>query len=135
VTVKPTRQWRDLSFLKIQTTKPQDEIKYRLHKAQVSFVICGVDHSRWVGYAFVKDDFGSELEDIEDDDFSYEGFHRDPITQGKFDANLPIWDPRAYFLTVLEIWTVQVLKEWTYLVRTVERSINEYVCCEFSLPL
>jgi len=115
-------------FLKIQTSKSQDEGNYGIYKAQISFVICGSDHRRWVAYAFVDTDFDSkELGDEED--FPYEGVQEDPIaSDSKVDANRPIWSPREYFLMIVKIRVDQVRKEWEFLVRTVERSINGYVC-------
>lgn len=101
-----------------------------MHEAQISFVVCGSDNRRWVGYAFVDTD--SDGDDLADHNFPHEGFHADPIaSDGKLDANLPIWDPREYFLMIFEIRMAQVLKEWEYLVLTVERSIKRYVCCRF----
>ncbi|OCK76085.1 hypothetical protein K432DRAFT_307150 [Lepidopterella palustris CBS 459.81] len=124
---RPPRQWTDLSFLNIQTPKFQDKRKYGTCKARFSLIICGSDHRRWVGYAFVDRDFDSE--ELEEDDFSYEGIQEDPIaSNGELDANLPIWDPREYFLMIFDIQMAKVLKEWENLVRAVERCINEHVC-------
>jgi hypothetical protein len=123
----PPRQWTDLSFLKIQTSRSEDQKKCGIYEAQISFVICGSDNWRWVAYAFVDTDFNGE--DLGDEVFSYEGVHEDPIaSDAKLDANLPIGDPREYFLMIFEIRMAQVLKEWELLVRTVERSIKRYVC-------
>jgi len=79
---------------------------------------------RWVAYAFVDTDIDGE--DLGDEVFSYV---KDPIaSDGELDANLPIENPREYFLMIFEIRIAQVLKAWEYLVRTVERSIKQYVC-------
>jgi hypothetical protein len=122
-----------LSFLKIQTPNSQDRRKYGIYEAQISFVICGPDETRWVAYAFVDTDFGGE--DMGDEPSSCDGIGWDPIaTEGKLDANLPIWDPREYFLIIFEIRIAQVRKEWEYLVRTVERSIKRHVCFSQRCP-
>jgi hypothetical protein len=115
-----------------------------MHEAQISFVLCGSDHQRWVAYAFVDTDF--EEDDVPDEIVPDEQIREvsvplddelgvakvpiwDPIAlDGGLDANLPIWDPRLYFLVILEIRMAQVLREWEFLVRTVERSISRYVC-------
>jgi hypothetical protein len=120
-----------LSFLKLQVPKSKDPIKkFGIHEAQISFVICGADNTRWVVYAFVDTD--SDDEELEDEILSYREFHADPLSDGELDANCPIWDPREYFLRIVEIRMVQVLKEWKYLARTVERSIRKYVICSVS---
>ena len=131
VNSNPTRKWTDLSFLEIQSPESQDKKVYGIHEAQISFVICGSDDGRWVGYAFVDTNFDSE--GLGDQVFPYEGVHEDLIaSDGELDANLPIWNPREYFLMICEIRIAQVLKEWEFLVRTVERSIKQYVCFVFS---
>ena len=122
----PPRQWIDLEFLQIEPQDSQNPRHYGIHEAQISFALCGPDDGRWVGYAFVDTEFDGE--DLTEDNFSYEGIHEDPIALDKMDANLPIWDPREYFLMIVEIRMAQVMKEWEYLVRTVERSITRYVC-------
>ncbi|PSS22711.1 hypothetical protein M430DRAFT_16661 [Amorphotheca resinae ATCC 22711] len=122
--INPPRQWTDLSFLKIQPPKSQDQREYGMHEAQISVVICGSDNWRWAGYAFIDTSF--EGEDLGDGIFSYEDVHEDPIaSNSELHANLPIWDPREYFLTILEIRMTQVRKELEYLVRTVERSVKQ----------
>jgi hypothetical protein len=105
----------DLSFLKIPDQKKI------MHEAQITFLICGSDDQRWAAYAFVDTHFDDE--DFGDETFSYEGFQEDPIARGKIDANLPIGDPREYFLMISNIRLTQVREEWRYLVRMVELSI------------
>jgi hypothetical protein len=125
--INPPRQWTDLSFLRIQPPKSQDQREYGMHEAQISVVICGSDNWRWAGYAFIDTSF--ESEDLGDGIFSYEDVHEDPIaSNSELHADLPIWDPREYFLTILEIRVTQVRKELEYLVRAVERSVKQNVC-------
>jgi hypothetical protein len=112
----PPRQWMDLSFLEIP-----DQKKFIMHEAQITFLICGSDDQRWAAYAF--DDTRFDEEDFGDEIFSYEGVQDDPIARGKIDANLPIGDPREYFLMIFDIRLAQVREEWKYLVRMVDRSI------------
>jgi hypothetical protein len=49
----------------------------------------------------------------------------DPL---KFDAEQSIWDPREYFLMGMEVRVVKTLKTWKYLVQSLERGIEQYVC-------
>jgi hypothetical protein len=114
----PPRQWMDLSFLEIQ-----DQKKFIMHEAQITFLICGSDDQRWAAYAF--DDTHFDEDYFGDGTFSYEGIQDDPIARGKIDANLPIGDPREYFLMIFDIRLTQVREEWKYLVRRVELSINK----------
>ncbi|KAF2181077.1 hypothetical protein K469DRAFT_590492 [Zopfia rhizophila CBS 207.26] len=130
----PPRQWTDLSFLNRQILNSQGKKQYGMYEAQISLVICGPDEKRWVGYAFVDRYFNGE--DLEEDDFSYDGVQEDPIATDFevdtnlpiIDANLPKWNPREYFLNIVEFRMAQVLKEWEGLVRKVQRSVRDYVC-------
>jgi len=130
----PRRQWTDLSFLNIQAPKSQGKRQYSMYEAQISLVICGPDEQHWDAYAFVDRYFDGE--GLEEDDFSYDGLQEDPIASDLeidtnlplVDANLPIWNPREYFLNIVEIRMAQVLKEWEHLVRKVERGVKDYVC-------
>jgi hypothetical protein len=121
----PQRKWTDLSFLKLSTPECQHDGKEGIHEAQISFVVCGPYDGQWVAYAFVDTKFDGD--DVEDDEFSYEGFQEDPISNGELDANVPIRNPRLYFLSVCKVRTAQVLREWQQIVRTVERSIRQHV--------
>jgi hypothetical protein len=69
-----------------------------------------------------------ETENLEDDIYPYKAFQEDPIaSDGKVDANLPIWNPREYFLLIFQCRMGRVLLEWKRLVRWLERNIEEYV--------
>jgi len=127
----PPRQWKDLSFLELQPFGSQNQRNYGIHQAQISVSICGSDDQRWVAYSFVDTHFDDN--NLDDEIFSYEGIQDDPIACGKIDANLPIGDPREYFLMIFEIQSNQVRKEWEYLVRMVERGIMQSV--RILLPL
>ncbi|KAF2185092.1 hypothetical protein K469DRAFT_688302 [Zopfia rhizophila CBS 207.26] len=124
---KPPRQWIDLSFLELGTTlRSKDDPEYGLYEAQFSLTICGSDNSRWVAYGFVDTDIDDD-NGLEGEDFSYLGMNADPIaSDGDVNANHPIWDPREYFLLMIEIRMRKVLKEWKGLVRKFERSIKRF---------
>ena len=101
-----------------------------MYEAQISFSIVGSDDGRWVGCAFADTYFNDNDKNFTQSDFAYEGSNanEDPIaSDGKLDANCPIMNPRAYFLTIFRIRSDQVLKEWEYLVREVERNIETHV--------
>jgi hypothetical protein len=107
---------------------PKKNTDNTLYQAQFSFLICGIDNSRWTGYCFVRDPFENEFPYLEESHASNNKGTYDPIMQ---DANKAIRDPRAYYLRVLEKRTAEALKHWKYLVRTFQRSANEYVCYHF----
>lgn len=122
----PPREWTDLAFLNLQPPNSQDQKEYIIRESQFSLVICGPDHGRWVGYNFIDDD--SDEEDLAIYNFDYEVNNEDPISLGKLDADQPIWDPREYYLTIVNIRMAQVLNEWECLIRAIERSVKNYVC-------
>ena len=103
----------------------------------MSLVIYGISDRRWVVYAFDNDDLRDndlEVEDLEDENPRYKlgYFQEDPIaSDGKVDANLPIWNPREYFLLIFQVRMGRILQEWKRLVRWLERNVEEYVCQDF----
>ena len=97
-----------------------------IRESQFSLVICGPDHGHWVGYNFIDDD--SDEEDLTIYSFDYEVNNEDPISLGKLDADQPIWDPREYYLTIVNVRMAQILNEWECLIRALERGVKNYVC-------
>lgn len=118
------RQWTDLSFLEIGANTPEAMV-YGFRETHFTMVICGLENRRWTGYSFV--DSRDDDEDLEQQVAPYEGIHRDPISDGILDANMPIGDPREYFLVILKIRFGKCLKEWKSLIRPIECSIKQYV--------
>jgi hypothetical protein len=120
----PRSQYVDSSFLEIPGLNLQEQGRPRIYKEQFSFAICGLDDRQWVAYAFVDSNINEEDSEL-DDCFS------DPIcSEGNIivEADRPILDPRMYFLTVFRSRLLKVLRDWNLLVRTLERSIQTYVC-------
>lgn len=70
---------------------------------------------------------------MEEDEFQYQTgtIHEDPIAsdngESVLDANTPIRDARAYFLTIFESRIASASSEWEDLVRAVERGVESYV--------
>ncbi|KAF2493443.1 kinase-like protein [Lophium mytilinum] len=119
----PAGQWVDISFLNGQTLNPVPGPK-TIYKSRFSLMICGSDNQRWIAYAF--EDRDSEDEAIEEDDCSYEVIQEDSIIADGTDANLPIWDPREYFLLTVERRGKNILEKWETLISAVESRINDY---------
>ena len=122
------------------TSKHRD---FNIYEAHISIVICGWNHTNWTGWAFAKTDFAVEEREEEEDDETWFNFEEceekedeDTMAEDYFasdgvgetlDANVPIWDPRYYFLRILAIRLDIVLREWRYLVQTIEYSIEHPV--------
>lgn len=136
---KPTRKRIDLSFLNIPGHN-DGHGTYGLQEAHVSVSIIGVDHHRWACYCFVDtdignarpDDRGHEDDQEETDDDEEEEMKIDPVvSDGQGDevpeADMPEWDPRAYFLRVVDVRMKQILREWENVVHVVEESVEDWV--------
>lgn len=119
------RQWTDLSFLNIPSTKTDSNVACGIYESHMTFTLCGYDENNWVGYSFVDADVDEE--ELEDLVFPYEGFHIDPITNGVLQEIVPITDPREYFLGTYHKRIDQVFQEWEPIVRKFERCITIYV--------
>lgn len=131
---KPPRLWRDVSFLQGQPTDLRGQLKSGILEAHISFVICGSDDSRWVGYAFSDDE--EEEENLEDEVSSDDVVAWDPIAwNSTVDANVPFWNPKEYFLKIIEVRMVKVLERWKDVVHVIEWNIKEGVCFDFCFQL
>jgi hypothetical protein len=96
--------------------------QFCIHESQFSLLICGTDHTRWTAYAFIDPHLDADPEET-----GYDGEDDvavDPIANDKerqiIDANRPIWDPREYYLKIVDMRTTRVLNEWTRIVRKVK---------------
>ncbi|KAM6528958.1 hypothetical protein FALCPG4_009910 [Fusarium falciforme] len=131
------RNITDLSFL---VRKPKSPVppttKAYLCEVQTTVLISGSDPWRWVAYCFVDTYFESEDkresvdaydEEVEIDEESHVHFQPDPFTTAESDANLPVLNPREYFLIVLESRLRQARDEWHTLATNMGDSINEYI--------
>jgi hypothetical protein len=121
----------DLSFLDVPTSRPREATGDIIEKVCFSLVICGTDDRHYVGYSFVDRDFEDPDEKLDGSLFDYQGPHEDPIAsdcgEGVINANHPIWDPRTYFLSVVDLRMTKTLKEWRGLARRIIRKIDHYV--------
>jgi hypothetical protein len=125
--VKPRRRRIDLSFLKLDPSEPQREVQepkevWGIQEAQISCVVAGTDNWRWIAYGFVDTEIDGVLAESSYDELSF-----DQIAAVKLKANTPIWSPRDYWIRVFEIRIDYVSKQWLYLIRKLEHSVNQYV--------
>jgi hypothetical protein len=132
--------WLDLPLPDSEPITTDRPNRFLIEKAHISTVLCVWDYSKWVGYAFSKGghtdilDNGSDESDGEDNDDD------DDISVPKEDifapqnvnhdlyAEDPIRDPREYFLRIVGVWIIFVLREYTYLVRVLEACVRTWVC-------
>ncbi len=99
----PMRKSRNLSFLETDDPSGRGEDDW-LHQAQVSCLVTGHSSTYWTAFCCVDTYFDGDLSEdsiMRYDEIRESGVLCDPLTRGKFDADMPIWDPREYFLTVL----------------------------------
>ncbi|KAG4429355.1 hypothetical protein IFR05_015162 [Cadophora sp. M221] len=125
---KPLRQFWELPFLSMPTNnKPAStDERYYLYEAVTSVGVTGSDHWTWAVYGFV-DTYWDSRESVD-------GYHEmkgrsrgraDPLANGQINADEPLWDPRKYFLKVVEIRTGLVLMEWSQIINKMEREVQQ----------
>lgn len=133
----------DLSILSADSPGFQDQQKSYLYSAHFSFRVIGTDHRNWTAYAFARgeaDDLVLDLEEpnedgelVEDDD-TFAPPIEDLIASATelgmpaIRADEPIFDPRVYFLVILEHWAVRIVKEWSDVVDLLQHDIQNHVC-------
>jgi hypothetical protein len=92
-------------------------------------VICGWDNHNWVGWGLFNtlsdptDDYDPEDERILNEDYFATDGEDGPVV----DANDVIFDPRHYWLRIINIRVQLVLREWIWLVRNIEAGVIAWV--------
>ena len=94
-----------------------------LYEAQASCVVTGLSNSTWTACYFV-DTYFDDTNDMED---WCEDIYLDPLLCNKYDANLPIWNPREYFLLCLQQRLHSIKEEWLRVIYNLRREIEDYV--------
>lgn len=102
-----------------------------IYEAQISVMVTGLDEWFWTGYCFVdayyhKDGVGESAE-IFADEFGGLPKKMEPISGGKWELDIPVWDPREYFLRILLCRTEQVSQEWKNAVYRLLQETKSYV--------
>jgi hypothetical protein len=122
----------DLSFLGLVDSKGNVS-PHSIYQGHMSVVICGWSDSQWTGYTFTNTD----NDDIDDEELDEMRGHF-LTTEYGFDFATPrdcaqTWDARRYWLRIVAHRCQHVLKEWLYLVHTVEEGVEAWVCTSFDL--
>jgi hypothetical protein len=134
--------WLDLPLPDSELNAASRPDRFLIEKAHFSIVLCVWDYSKWVGYAFSRggpactpDDEFDGVEEMNGEDSDTEDdipipkediFAPRNVDHGLY-AEDPIRDPRLYFLRIVDVWIVFVLREYTYLVRILEVCVVSWV--------
>lgn len=122
---KAPKKWIDLSFL--ETDESHGGTTYGLYQAQFSVVIYGMNETRWTAYAFENNHFDERFEnDLEEEEYSSLDFQEDPIA-GELDANMPITNPRVYFLRIFRARISQILQFWGDVIGHIDDRVRDHV--------
>lgn len=115
----------DLSFLELADADGLI-VPYSLYREHMTLVICGWSNMQWTGYVFTQAD--KDNLNIEDMDELKGNFL---ASEYGFDFTAPpqsilTWDARSYWLRLVAHRSQYVLREWLYLVRTVEEGVEAW---------
>ncbi|TDZ36447.1 hypothetical protein CTRI78_v011309 [Colletotrichum trifolii] len=95
-----------------------------IYSGHAACSIIGYDQHRWTAH-FAIDTWFEECKDFRDkvprhqQDFEA-GMQFDPLSGGVADANMPIWNPRAYFFTVVTNRLQLIKDEWDLILQTLD---------------
>lgn len=122
-----TQSVANLDFLSLDTA-PGHSSSNIVYQAHISVVVCGWSNNQWTGFAFVNTGL-PELDDepTEEDEPRHDLFAADREDDFFKDADMPTWDARKYWLEIVAVRCELILKEWLYLVRSVEEGIESSV--------
>lgn len=108
--------------------------KYVIREANVSVVICGWSHSKWVCWALsnTHSDPTTRNEDPADEDDFFKEDHIATDGNGPADGRAinteePIWCARRYWLQTVDVRMRIVHREWMWLVRSIEEDVKAWV--------
>jgi hypothetical protein len=117
----------DLTFLNPRSSS-RNTPKYTVHQAHISVVVCGWSDTQWTGYAFSRTGLeDEEAQEYDEDEPKPDLFAADRDDDYIKDSEFPTWDARTYWLEIVGIRCQLILKEWLYLVHTVEERIHALV--------
>lgn len=126
---KPHRHWIDLTFMMEFLPDLRDDYVRVLYPEQISVTICGTSETSYIVYCFHDNEFDEDRE-LGEYEPSMGDFIPDQIFNAKEDlqdANMPIWNPREYFLMTLASRIKQVVEEWTRLIQTIDTAFGEFI--------
>ncbi|EUC36893.1 hypothetical protein COCCADRAFT_33883 [Bipolaris zeicola 26-R-13] len=115
----------DLSFLELANADGQIA-PHSIYRGHMTLVICGWSNLQWTGYVFSQ----ADKDNLNTEDMDELKGHFLTSEYG-FDFNTPpqsikTWDARRYWLRLVAHRIQYVLREWLYLVRTVEEGVEAW---------
>ncbi|KAI1641321.1 hypothetical protein F4809DRAFT_585985 [Biscogniauxia mediterranea] len=126
------RRSQDLGFLDLTPSgTPSPQHDNSIYEAQMSCLVAGTGDASWVAYG-IFDTYQNGTQDEESATYYHERAcipdqaPMDPLSGGKIMADCPVWDPRIYFLQVLESRIEQVKEEWINIVHRVQQKTCPY---------
>jgi hypothetical protein len=126
------KRLRKSSLLPLQSeSRDQEDLYY--HEAQISSLSWGPDETFWSEIFLVDTYFGSEkkLETyLNTPRDGSPGDGSDPPLGGQGSMEIPVFDPREYFLMKIDRRIEQVATEYRALVETFNKRMEEYVSSE-----
>lgn len=117
----------DLSFL--DPVNPSgNSSTYKIRQAHISVVLCGWSNTQWTGYAFANTGLDAQPAlGHDEDEPNMDYFAADRDDDHIKDADMPTWDARRYWLQIVAVRCQLILKEWLYLVRTIQERTQQWV--------
>jgi hypothetical protein len=119
----PLREW---------STDGQD---LHFYQAQTSSLSLGPEEWFWTEYFLVDTYFGSEPKLYNYLNNCLTGDGSDPPLGGEGTMKIPCFDPRKYFLLKLDRRAFQAMAEYTALIETFDKRMEEYVSERFQSTL
>lgn len=120
----------DISFLNSASATDENP-SLAIYESNVSIIITGSDNGHWSAYGFYNTDFGinqkkeNYFDDNDDDlEIDYLASDGDDIV---FDSSVSRWDPRKYWLFLVEARLRLITKEWKFLIRSIDDMILHQV--------
>jgi hypothetical protein len=98
-----------------------------MYQAQSSFTVSGSDNHRWIAYNL--EDISSQPDREIGEDERNDHLRSDQISMGKFDANMPFYDAREYFLAIGLVKVTHARKEYQRVFGRVEASFRHHMTC------
>lgn len=131
------KQLRKIEPLPLRSeSKDQEDLFY--HEAQTSSLSWGPDESFWTELFLVDTYFGSEKNHqtyLTPSSNCEPGDGFDPALGGQGSMRRPLSDPREYFLLKVDRRIDHVATEYSALVETFNKRMDEYVCSHNPLQL
>ncbi|KAK1675424.1 hypothetical protein BDP55DRAFT_744274 [Colletotrichum godetiae] len=117
---EPLRSSTDITFMRRFTETPIDALSIDvIYSSHMSAIVTGSDQHRWTGVAFLESWFEDVLDDepcpdmvARYDNDKDDGLISDPLWRGKNDVMRSSWEPRSYFIRILQIRLNHVNGEW-----------------------